>query len=48
MMVAKIAILGLFEIKIYCNKGYDVVIFVHEVTNKISSHDSNCITDVVI
>ena len=34
---------GLLEIKLFCNKNYDVIIFVHGVTNKIVSHK-----DVVI
>ena len=33
-MSAKIATLGLFKIKLYSNKGYDVIISVHDVTNK--------------
>ena len=33
---------------ISANKGYGVIIFVHEVNNKILSRDSNYITDVVM
>ena len=33
-MSAKIATLGLPEIKIFWSKGYDVIISVHDVTNK--------------
>ena len=39
---------GLLKIKLFQNKGYDVIIFVHDVINKILSRDSNYITDVVM
>ena len=39
MMPAKMATLGLLKIKIFSNKGYDVIMSVHEVSNKILSHD---------
>ena len=39
MMSAKLATLGLLKIKVFRSKGYDVVIFHHEVTNKILSCD---------
>ena len=48
MMSAKMAALGLLEIKVFWNKGYDVMIFVHVVTNKFLSRDSNYIVDVVM
>ena len=48
MMSAKIATLGLLKIKVFWNKGYDVIISVHDVTNKILSRDSNYIIDVVM
>ena len=48
MMSAKMATLGLLKIKIFCKKGYDVIISVHDVTNKILSRDSNYIVDVVM
>ena len=44
----KLAFLGLFKIKVFWNKGYDVVISAHDVCNKILSHDSNYIVDVVM
>ena len=47
-MSAKMAIQGLFKTKISWNKGYDVIISVHYVTNKILSRDSNYIVDVVM
>ena len=37
---------GLHKIKIFWNKVYDVIISVHDVTNKILSRDSNDIVDV--
>ena len=48
MMSAKLATLGLLKIKLFWNKGYDVIIFVHDVTNKILERDSNYIVDVVV
>ena len=48
MMLVKLATLGLLKLKVTWDKGYDVIIFVHDVTNKILSHYSNYIVDVVI
>ena len=48
MMSAKMATPRLLKIKIFWNKGYDVIIYVYDVTNKILSRDSNYIVDVVI
>ena len=48
MMSAKMATPGLLKIKVFWNKGYDVIISVHDVTNKILSRDSNYIIDVVM
>ena len=45
---AKMATLDLLKIKVFWNKGYDVIISVHDVTNKILSRDSNYIVDVVM
>ena len=45
MMSAKFATLGLFRIKLFENKGYGVIIFVHDVTNvmnQIITRESNC------
>ena len=39
---------GLLKIKVFCNKGYDALISVHDVTNKILSCESNYIVDVVM
>ena len=41
------ATLGLLKIKIFWNKSYDVIISVHDVTNKILSLDSYYIVDMV-
>ena len=48
MMSAKSATLGLLKIKACRNKGYDAISFVHDVTNKTLSYDSNCTVDAVI
>ena len=45
-MSAKMATQGLLKILIFWNKGYDVIITVDDVTNKILSRDSNYIIDV--
>ena len=47
-MSAKLATLGPLKIKVFWNKGYDVIIYVYEVTNQILSRDSNCIVDVIM
>ena len=43
MMLTKLAPLSLLKIKVFWNKGYDAIILVYNVANKILSHDSNCI-----
>ena len=43
MMPAKMATL---KITVFWNKGYDVIIPVNDVTNKVLSRDSNDIVDV--
>ena len=48
MISAKMATLGLLKIKVLWNKGYDVIIFVYDATNKILSSESNFIVDVVM
>ena len=47
MMSAKITALGFLKIKVFWNKGYNVIIFVHDVTKRILWRDSNYIVDVV-
>ena len=39
MMSTKMATLELFKIKILWNIGYDVIISVHDITNKILARD---------
>ena len=46
MMSAKITTPGLLKIRVFWNNGYDVIISVHDVINKILSRDSNYIIDV--
>ena len=48
MMQAKIATPGLLKRKVFWNKGYDVIIFARDVTNKILSHDSSYVVNVVM
>ena len=48
IMSAIVATLDLLKIKVFWNKGYDVVIFAHNITNKVLSPDSNYITDAVM
>ena len=48
MMSAKLATPGLLEIKIFRNKGHDVIILDCDVTTKIVSHDSVYIVDVLM
>ena len=47
MMSAKLATPGL-KIKIFQNKGYDVIIHDFDAINKILSRESNYIVDVVM
>ena len=46
MISAKLATLGLLKIKVFWNKGYEIIISVHEITKNKLSHDSNHIVDV--
>ena len=48
MMAAKMATLGVLKIKVFLNKGYDVIISVQDVINKILLRESNYIVDVVM
>ena len=47
-MSAKMATPALLKIKVFWNKGYDVIIYVHYVTNRNLSRDSNYIVDVAM
>ena len=48
MMSVKISTPSIRKIRVFWNNGYDVIVFVHDVTNKILSCDSNYIIDVVM
>ena len=48
MMPAKMATPGLLKIKVFWNKGYNVIISAYDVTNKMLSRDSSYIADVVM
>ena len=48
MMSGKLATLVLLKIKVFWNKVYDVLISVHDVTNKMLLSESNYIVDVVM
>ena len=48
MISTELATLSLLKIKVFCKRGYNVIISVHDVTNKILSSDSNYLVDVVI
>ena len=47
-MSAKMAKPGLLKTTAFWNKGYDVIIPVHEVANKVLSRDSNYIVDALM
>ena len=42
------ASLGFLQIKVFWNKVYDVILWAHDVINKILSSDSYYIVDLVI
>ena len=48
MMSRKIATPGLLKVKLFWNKGFDVIISIHDDPNKILSGDSNYTVDVVM
>ena len=48
MILAKIAHPGLLKITVFWNKGYEVIISVNDVTNKILWHGSNYIADALM
>ena len=47
-MSLKIATLGLLKINVFWNKGYDVVISIHDATNNILLHEYNYIFNKVM
>ena len=48
MISTEMANPGLFKIKLYWNKDYDLITSVHDVTKNILSLDSNYIVDAVM
>ena len=48
MMSTKMATSGVLKITVFWNKGYDVIFYVHDLTKKNLSRDSNYIVDVVM
>ena len=48
MISAKMATPGLLKAKVLWNKGYDVIIYVYDVTDKSLLCDLNYIVDVVL
>ena len=46
MMSVKMTTPGLLNITVFWNEGYDVIISVDDVTNKVLSRDSNNVVDV--
>ena len=48
IMSSKVTTPGLLKVRVFWNNDYDVIIFVHDVTNKILSRDSNYSIDVVM
>ena len=48
LISAKMAIPGLLKVTTFWNNGYDVTIFVHDVTKKILSGNSNYIVNLVM
>ena len=48
LMSAELATPGLLKIKIFRNKGCDFIIPDYDVINKLLSHESNYIVDVVM
>ena len=47
-MTVKLANVGLFKIKLFWNKGYDVIVSAYHVTNKTLSRESNYVVGVVM
>ena len=45
-MSAEMATPGLLKVTVFWNKGYDIIIPLDDVTNKILSRDSNYIVDL--
>ena len=48
LMLVKILTVDVVKIKVVWSKGYDLIISVYDVTDKVLSHNSNYVVDVVI
>ena len=48
LISAKLTTLGLLKVKIFWDKGYAILISIHDVTNNLLLRDSNYIADVVM
>ena len=48
MMSSRLATQSLFQRKVFRNKGYDVIKYVHDVSNKVLSQESNHIADAIM
>ena len=48
MMAVKMAPLDFIKIRVYLNKSYDVILFAHNLTNKILLYESNYLVDLVM
>ena len=48
MMWDKLATLDLLKLKVFWSKRYDVIIFVHDVSNKTLLGNTNYVLDVVM
>ena len=48
IMSAKLDTLGLLKINVFLGKGYEIIILVRDIINKLSSRDSNYIVNVVL
>ena len=48
MISTKLATAVFFKIKLFQNKGYDVIISVHDMTSTIFLRESNYVVDVVM
>ena len=48
LISAKLTTLSLLKVKIFWDKGYAILISIHDVTNNLLLHDSNYIADVVM
>ena len=48
MMSGKLATLGPHKLETFGNKCYNIIVFVHDVTNEIISPNSNYIVDLVL